>query len=916
MTSRDQKFIEQGGVSVVENKIFSYIDSDWRPISLLNPLYKDIFVENGTVKFTVDSSFDAIKDAMVPVINLVSQDNAGNPISWTSSRSIANGPAIIKVIGAPPLLTIVPFKNNGDDTRSDKITLTAKVNNALPNLGYDSWDPVLYENSVRIDLLYGFSSISIDYINTLKGYQLIDIGSPAVEYVSKLPFTLPAGFEGFDWSNNGDNLFVLSNSFDRIYQYPVSINYDVTSVTNTPITFDTYKYQGTDLSDIKLSNNGERMYILDRGNKKVRQYNLSVPYDVSSSKFVESSHQADEFSSVGFVKSDGTGNYSLQNNIVYQWDLNTAYNISSSTYNPTGSASVPSYNSSYISNGYITTGGGFPFYNSNPGYRGFWQTIWEHVAPQRGLCFSNDGKYLYTASGISIFNGEIERRSLSTPWNITTAVQDQRILHEIGVATASNYERNYKDNELSAIRISNDGTKFFILDKNTASVYQYNLPAPYSINSLSPTIKPVPKGAYDGGYDYVYPLSQIPNPRSSDPYVSINFINGLEFNESGSRMYVSNGAAIYEYNLVIPFSLENVQYIGTRDTSDLIPGKPTTLSGGSGGGSNTTTYTTSDNIVVTSSEPTYPNTAYNIQFMFNNTPSGQYWLTNGGNSGSLTFNFTGSDIEFISHFIIYPRARDDTFSNITSIQRSSNGINWTTVFGNQNLSIGNTGYGVGYTYDLSTNEKYIRINLQRSGNWGLSLNEIQVFGGPTKSNDSISKRNEKFYVHIPNTVYEFNIDSSLQTLSIPYNTKSFGIDRDLSPTSIDMNDSGTRMYIGGSASDNIHQYELSDPYEIYSASYIKSFDTPSDITNLQAISVQENSEKMFGVNTNGFVYEFDMDIANLDSSQYNSVFFQPTGNNTAVTGMRFNRTGDFFYLGGNSGIDAYRTKNNFRVKPL
>ena len=124
------------------------------------------------------------------------------------------------------------------------------------------------------------------------------------------------------------------------------------------------------------------------------------------------------------------------------------------------------------------------------------------------------------------------------------------------------------------------------------------------------------------------------------------------------------------------------------------------------------------------------------------------------------------------------------------------------------------------------------------------------------------------------------------------------------------------MYIGGSASDNIHQYELSDPYEIYSASYIKSFDTPSDITNLQAISVQENSEKMFGVNTNGFVYEFDMDIANLDSSQYNSVFFQPTGNNTAVTGMRFNPTGDFFYLGGNSGIDAYRTKNNFRVKPL
>ena len=159
------------------------------------------------------------------------------------------------------------------------------------------------------------------------------------------------------------------------------------------------------------------------------------------------------------------------------------------------------------------------------------------------------------------------------------------------------------------------------------------------------------------------------------------------------------------------------------------------LSGGTGGGPGTTSYTAPNGTVVSVSNIVYGNPAYNIGFMFNNTKTavaGNYFLSDGGVTGHITFNFTNSNVNLIKEARVWPYCRSDTFSNITSIQTSSDGTSWTTLYGDQGLNIANTPVGKSYTYFLEyTSDKYLRFNLARSGSWGLSMNEIEIYGTTT-----------------------------------------------------------------------------------------------------------------------------------------------------------------------------------------
>jgi hypothetical protein len=136
-------------------------------------------------------------------------------------------------------------------------------------------------------------------------------------------------------------------------------------------------------------------------------------------------------------------------------------------------------------------------------------------------------------------------------------------------------------------------------------------------------------------------------------------------------------------------------------------------------------------VIIPSAHPPY-NGSYLLSNMFNNTIAGEYpgyYLSSasyGNTSGSITINFNSS-ISYLSHIVVYPWTRSDSFSNITSIQEYD-GANWITVYGNQGLNSTNTPEGTFYRYDFNTTNQSIRINLTYVGSWGISMNEIQVYG--------------------------------------------------------------------------------------------------------------------------------------------------------------------------------------------
>lgn len=163
----------------------------------------------------------------------------------------------------------------------------------------------------------------------------------------------------------------------------------------------------------------------------------------------------------------------------------------------------------------------------------------------------------------------------------------------------------------------------------------------------------------------------------------------------------------------------------------------TNLGGGTVSGTGGVTYTSPSGMVLTASTATYSATYYNLDNIFDGQTSGtlnNYWLSSGSTTDTLTFDFSnatnnsGDAMAYIQKIIVTPYCRSDSFSNITKIERSSNGSTWTQTHGDQGYTSSNSGDGVSHTLNLNTSDLYFRISLSRTGNWGTSINEVVVWG--------------------------------------------------------------------------------------------------------------------------------------------------------------------------------------------
>ena len=167
------------------------------------------------------------------------------------------------------------------------------------------------------------------------------------------------------------------------------------------------------------------------------------------------------------------------------------------------------------------------------------------------------------------------------------------------------------------------------------------------------------------------------------------------------------------------------------------PVELTNLGGGTVSGTGGVTYTSPSGMVLTASTGHYNATYYTLDNIFDGQTSGalnNYWLSSGSTTDTLTFDFSnatnnsGDAMAYIQKIIVTPYCRSDSFSNITKIERSSNGSTWTQVHGDQGYTSSNSGDGVSHTLNLNTSDLYFRISLSRTGNWGTSINEVVVWG--------------------------------------------------------------------------------------------------------------------------------------------------------------------------------------------
>jgi len=187
--------------------------------------------------------------------------------------------------------------------------------------------------------------------------------------------------------------------------------------------------------------------------------------------------------------SDGTALYIVgdTNNSIYQYSLSTAYDISSASY--VGLFSVASQDST-----------------------------------PRKVRFNNDGTKMYVLGGN---NNSVYQYSLSTAYLVSSASYDS-VSFSVSSQSASSL----------GLVFNTSGTKMFVVDITTDSIYQYSLSSSWDLSTAS----------YDSISFSVLSEDSVPT--------------GIAFDTTGTKMFVVGitDDKVFQYSLVSAFDISTASY--------------------------------------------------------------------------------------------------------------------------------------------------------------------------------------------------------------------------------------------------------------------------------------------------------------------------------------------------------------------
>ena len=136
---------------------------------------------------------------------------------------------------------------------------------------------------------------------------------------------------GVAFNNDGTKMFVTGFTGDNVYEYTLSTGFDLTSTVSFVDSFDVSTHE-TAPGGLTFNNEGTKMFVVGENAKKVNEYTLTTPFDVSSASFVDSFDVRNEVwrpRDVTF-NNDGTKMFVVGNsNEVDEFKLSTGFDLSS-----------------------------------------------------------------------------------------------------------------------------------------------------------------------------------------------------------------------------------------------------------------------------------------------------------------------------------------------------------------------------------------------------------------------------------------------------------------------------------------------------------------------------------------------------------------------------------------------------------
>jgi DNA-binding beta-propeller fold protein YncE len=357
------------------------------------------------------------------------------------------------------------------------------------------------------------------------------------------------GPQGVSFKSDGTKMYVIGYGADSVFEYNLSTAWDVSTASYLQ-NFSVSTQEGS-AAGLFFKSDGTKMYVIGYGSDKVNEYNLSTAWDVSTASYSQNFSVAteDTLPTGLYFKPDGTRMYIIgfSADKVVQYNLSTAWDISTASYNQNFSVSAQDglpMDLFFKSDGtkmYVVGGSGDDINEyslstawdiSTASYVRNFSVSAQEGSPA-GLFFKPDGTKMYVVGALE---DTVFAYDLSTAWNLSTASFTY---------PTSDYYKPTQEDQLSDVFLKPDGTKMYTINYVDDNVYEYNLSTAWN----QATASYVQNFNLGSGHTYneTYP-------------------KGLVFKPDGTRMYVvGNGQrAILQYNLSTAWDISTASYNQNR----------------------------------------------------------------------------------------------------------------------------------------------------------------------------------------------------------------------------------------------------------------------------------------------------------------------------------------------------------------
>jgi hypothetical protein len=508
--------------------------------------------------------------------------------------------------------------------------------------------------------------------------------------------------------------------------------------------------------------------------------------------------------------------------------------------------------------------------------------------------------------------------------NILRVANDKEIqqynLDSSGSIVTANLQNSYYTDDFFGddIFVSSDGTKMYSMKNNI--LYQYKLNKPYQVHTADYELETwISLASHQesyrfywyrywsgyGGYSTVY---RYYFPKSSN--------DAFTFSSDGQYLYTITSMAyekgkIYRYTLSVPWNI------------------------GSATQSQSSTHTIGARISSERSNETNSR-AGPVALRISNSGDKIYILDHRRKSYQSGYGQIDNEKCKLLEYTLNSNYSLSNFNNINPItetlddvpvERTAPAYNSIgTQIGYQQINISFNDYTNGFDWNSDGSKFYIANHRSIFEHTTSTNYNIQNFTYDTDYsissftiyNKGIQILNDNMYHSGNKTIHQLNFtNNDPLNITLSYLNKQLDVsDKEATPTAVKFDNTGYKMYITGTTSDNVHEYILSDRNEISTAVFSQTLVTSGTLSNPQSLEISADGSKLY-IGSAGSIYQFSIN-STFSTSTFDNVIFNLTGKCTNITGMRWNNNGIQWTISGSSvtDIETYETENPYSINPI